>query len=172
MNWPWRICDVVPHPWIWVRRGETLFFIILISCGSLKAACVDHQKVRERTEQRPVLLLNRSPTQQTASPTARLDSESSSSSSSPLTIVLFPLSLSLFVALFLFFANSYSREAHSHPKVSVGESCQRAQGLSKQGESLPLPTSPSALLPLMETHPRTLDRIELWGSVGVAVLLL
>lgn len=49
--------------------------------------------------------------------------------------------LLLFISFFLFFANSYSREAHSHPKVSVSESCQRAQGLSKQGENSPLPSA-------------------------------
>lgn len=89
--------------------------------------------------------LSLTPTQQTWSPTGRLDCESSSSL---LTIVLFFLSLS--VSFFCccpspLFANSYSWEAHSHPKVSVGESCQRAQGLSKQGESSPLPISPLSL---------------------------
>lgn len=39
--------------------------------------------------------------------------------------------------------NSYSRKAHSHPKVSVGEGCQRAEGLFKQGERRTLKCKPS-----------------------------
>lgn len=102
---------------------------------------------KEQTTVLCISFLPLTPTQQTWSPTGRLVSESSSSL---LTIVLFFLS-SFLSLLFCcppsLFVNSYSWEAHSHPKVSVGESCQRAQGLSKQGESSPLPFSLPPLLP-------------------------
>lgn len=117
--------------------SQSVFILVSMTCWAVGVSrlCVDHQKWEK--EQNSVLCISSlpfTPTQPTWSPTGRLDCDSSSTL---LTIVLLFISLSLSSL----FANSYSWEAHSHPKVSVGESCQRAQGLSKQGESSPFPHS-------------------------------
>lgn len=113
--------------------GRNCFYCILFLLAvGVSRLLVDHKKCERENRtvssaSPPFLCLPRS----RQSPTGRLDCESFSL----LTIVLLIHSLS-FVAVLLF-ANSYSREAHSDPKVSVGESCRRAQGLSKQGETVP-----------------------------------
>lgn len=78
------------------------------------------------------------PTQQTWLPTGRLN-HSSPNSQLPFHCLCL---LSLLLWPSFLFVDSYPREAHSHPEVSVSESCQRAEGLSKQGESHPHPSPP------------------------------
>lgn len=130
-------------------RGENYFqsvFVLvsmtLLRCENPKAVC-GPWKVRERTEYCPLHLLPSFDSHAADMVTHRQVG---------LWIILLPthdcpfLSLSLCCCPPSLFANSYSWEAHSHPKVSVCESCQRAQGLSKQGESGPLPIVPRVCL--------------------------
>lgn len=116
--------------------GRNCFYCILFLLAvGVSRLLVDHKKCeRERIEQCPLHLRPFSASHAADTVTHRQVG---------LWIILLPPhdcpfnSLALSFVAVLLFANSYSREAHSDPKVSVGESCRRAQGLSKQGETVP-----------------------------------